>query len=86
MSGLRRPNTVFSDEYQALREALIAARRRARLSQRALADRIGKCGSHVCMIERGQRRIDVLEFYLIAHALGIDPGATLKASLEPACD
>lgn len=82
MSGFRRPNPVFSDEYCALREALIAARRRARLSQRALAARIGKCGSHVCMIERGQRRIDVLEFYQIARALDIDPGTTLTAAFE----
>ncbi|MBU1375130.1 MAG: helix-turn-helix transcriptional regulator [Alphaproteobacteria bacterium] len=67
----RRPNPVFSDEYGVVREVLIGARREAGLSQRALAARLGKTGSHVAMIERGQRRVDLLEFCRIADSLGI---------------
>lgn len=84
MHAFRRPNPVFSDDYRALREALIAARRRARITQRELAARIGKCGSHVCMIERGQRRIDVVEFYLMTRVLGVDAGEILSSALEQA--
>lgn len=73
MFYLRRPNSVFTDEYQLLREALLQARRRAGLSQRELAARIGRSHSHVVCIERGQRRIDTLEFYYIARSLGVDP-------------
>jgi transcriptional regulator with XRE-family HTH domain len=62
---------VFSDEYSVVREVLIEARHEAKLSQRALAARLGKTGSHVAMIERGQRRVDLLEFCRIAESLGI---------------
>ena len=54
----RRPNPVFSDEYAAIREVWIAARRRSGLSQRDLAARLGKCSSHIGRIEAGQRRVD----------------------------
>jgi ribosome-binding protein aMBF1 (putative translation factor) len=67
----RRPNPVFSDEYGVVREVLIGARHEAGLSQRALAARLGKTGSHVAMIERGQRRVDLLEFCRIADSLGV---------------
>jgi ribosome-binding protein aMBF1 (putative translation factor) len=71
----RRPNPVFSDEYGVVRDVLIGARRDAGLSQRALAARLGKTGSHVAMIERGQRRVDLLEFCRIAESLGISADA-----------
>lgn len=71
----RRPNPVFSDEYSVVRDVLIGARREAGLSQRALAARLGKTGSHVAMIERGQRRVDLLEFCRIADSLGVSPDA-----------
>ena len=67
----RRPNPVFSDEYEVVRDVLIGARREAGMSQRALAARLGKTGSHVAMIERGQRRVDLLEFCRIADSLGV---------------
>ena len=73
---------MFSTEYQRLRDVLIAARRRAGISQRQLAERIGKSHSHVCMIEKGQRRIDVLEFDRIARALDADPLALFGAAIR----
>jgi transcriptional regulator with XRE-family HTH domain len=69
----RRPNPVFSPEYRAIVAVLIDARRRAGLSQRALAGQIGKSPSHVTMIERGQRRVDTLELLLMARAMNLDP-------------
>lgn len=69
----RQPNPVFSDAYGRLRQVLRDARQAAGISQRTLARRIGKSASHVSMIERGQRRIDVLEFHTIAACLGADP-------------
>lgn len=71
--AFRRPNPVFSADYEGLRRVLLKARRAARISQRTLAARIGKSHSHVCMIERGQRRIDILEFCAIATSLGASP-------------
>jgi transcriptional regulator with XRE-family HTH domain len=71
----RRPNPVFSDEYRVLRETLVQARRTAGCSQAELALRLGKAKSHVAMIERGQRRVDSLELYLMARCLGLEPRA-----------
>lgn len=69
----RRPNPVFSDEYQLLREALLEARHKAGVTQRDLAERLGKSHSHVARIESGQRRVDTLEFYRIARSIGVEP-------------
>ena len=76
--NMRRPNPVFSDEYAAIREVVIDARRTARLSQAQLASRLGKANSHVALIERGQRRIDSLELYWIACNLGVAPEALFE--------
>ncbi|CAN7575369.1 helix-turn-helix transcriptional regulator [Phenylobacterium sp. LjRoot219] len=70
----RRPNPVFSDEYRALVAVLATARKRAGVTQRGLADRLGKASSHVQRIEGGQRRVDALELYQIAKLLQVDPG------------
>jgi transcriptional regulator with XRE-family HTH domain len=67
------PKTVFSGAHQHLVDLLIAARRKAELTQTDLAALIGKDQKFVSLIERGQRRIDVLEFYVIAKAMGQDP-------------
>lgn len=69
----RRPNPVFSDEYQLLRETLSEARQQAGMTQRGLARCLGKSNSHVSQIETGQRRVDTLEFYLIARSIGVVP-------------
>jgi transcriptional regulator with XRE-family HTH domain len=69
---------VFSDEYRALLDVVRQARRKAGLSQRALAQRLGKAQSHIGMIERGQRRIDSLELYFMAKAVGVEPEALFE--------
>jgi transcriptional regulator with XRE-family HTH domain len=69
----RRPNSVFSEEYEVLRRVLVECRFESGLTQRALAERIGKCPSHLSMIEKGQRRLDTLELYRIALACEIEP-------------
>jgi transcriptional regulator with XRE-family HTH domain len=72
-SVIRRPNPVFSEEYRVLREVIVEARKASGLSQRALGAALGKSGSHICMIERGQRQVDALELYRIAKVLDRDP-------------
>lgn len=67
------PRSVFTDAYTVLLETLIAARRRAGITQVELSARLGKPQPFISKIERGVRRIDVVEFYAIARALGADP-------------
>lgn len=67
------PKSVFTGAHKHLVDVLIAARRRAGLTQAELAVRIGKDQKFVSLIERSQRRVDVIEFFAIAKALNMDP-------------
>jgi transcriptional regulator with XRE-family HTH domain len=60
----------------ALSEVLVEARQEAGPTQRDLAARLNVAYTTVARVERGQRRLDVLELMLWAKALGI-PAATL---------
>ncbi|HMD75760.1 MAG TPA: helix-turn-helix transcriptional regulator [Terracidiphilus sp.] len=66
------------DEEAKLRGQLIQARKSAGLTQVGLADRLGRPQSFVSKYERGERRLDVIEFCEVCHALGIDPVAFLQ--------
>jgi len=74
--------SVFTEPYGLLLRLLVAARRDAGLTQQTLAARLGKPQSYVSKVERGERRIDVIEFLALARGLGADPHAIL-AELEP---
>jgi transcriptional regulator with XRE-family HTH domain len=56
-----------------LREHLIAAREAKGMAQTDLARALGKSQTFVSNMERGQRRLDVVELVLIAGALDLDP-------------
>ncbi len=78
------PSSLYSDDYIAFVDGLVAVRRRLGVTQDELAARLGKPQSFVSKSERRQRRIDVVEFIAIADALGQDPEALLgrlRASL-----
>jgi transcriptional regulator with XRE-family HTH domain len=62
---------VSSPSYRATVEVLVDARKAAGLTQRELAARLGRPYSLIANIERGERRIDVVEFIAVARALGI---------------
>lgn len=62
---------------QRMREILIEAREALDLNQTDLAAVIGRTQSFVSNYERGQRRVDVAEFILLARALKIDPVAAV---------
>ena len=67
------PKTVFTGAHKHLVDLLIATRRRAGITQTQLGALVGKDQRFVSLIERSQRRVDVLEFYALAKALGADP-------------
>lgn len=52
---------------------MVGARKAAGLTQHALAIRLKKPQSFVAKYEGGERRLDVVEFVMIARALGADP-------------
>lgn len=63
--------SLHSDRYQALLSALIRARHDAGITQFELAQKLGKPQSYVSKVERGERRLDVLEFADVAANLGL---------------
>jgi transcriptional regulator with XRE-family HTH domain len=66
-------SSVFTEEYRVFLELLISARKKAGLTQQALANRLNKHQSFISKYESGERRLDVIEFITIAHAIGINP-------------
>lgn len=65
--------SVFTGAYEGFRLLLIEARISAGLTQVGLARKLGRPQSFVSKYERGERRLDVVEFLDIARAIGIDP-------------
>lgn len=68
----------FGDErYKRLITALVKARLDQRVSQSALAKRLGQVQQFVSRYETGERRLDVVEYVDVARELGVDPVAVL---------
>ena len=69
--------SAFTAGYATVVAALIEARKSAGVTQVELADRLSKPQSFISKIERGERRMEVLEFCAVARALGLKPAALL---------
>jgi len=65
-------------DHKLVGESLATVRKRAGITQQELAKRLRKPQSFVSSFESGQRRIDLLEFFLIVEALGADPRKTFS--------
>lgn len=61
------------EDYKLIGELLCTVREQAGFSQQELASRLKKPQSFVSSYERGQRRLDLLEFIKIATTIGADP-------------
>lgn len=69
MSSLYRP------EFELLRKKLLTARHEAGLTQQAIADAWGMPQETVSAIERGLRRLDVIELMDLCQILDLDAAA-----------
>ena len=65
--------SVFTDAYSELLALLVETRKAAGVTQVELARRLNRPQPFVSYLERGERRIDVIEFCVISQALGVDP-------------
>lgn len=65
--------SVHSKAYKDFLAALVAAREQANLTQAQLGERLGATQSFVSKCERGERRLDVVEFVEFVRASGGDP-------------
>ena len=72
------PRSLRSPRHEALRAFLVERRKAAGLTQAVLAERLKIHRSYVADIERGQRRVDVVELFALAEAIGFDPGEAVE--------
>jgi len=75
--------SVFTDKYERFRLLLIKARKTTGLTQLQLAAKLSRPQSYVSKYERGERRLDVVEFLDLARVLGIDACKLLKKLDDP---
>lgn len=66
---MRTRKWVASSSYGALISGLVAARKKAGMTQRDLAAALKKPPSWVAKVEQRERRLDVVEFVAVARAL-----------------
>ena len=70
--------SVHTAKYERFRGILVQARKAQGLSQAALAKRLGRVQTFVSKYERGERRLDIVEFLEVAAALRIDPHKIIR--------
>ncbi len=80
------PTSIYHPRYQALRDALMAARMAAGLTQVQMAERLGVGQSYVSKIERGESYVDLMTFVDWCAACGLKPGLTLDQLLQTTPD
>jgi transcriptional regulator with XRE-family HTH domain len=73
--------SLASKEYQILVKLLRAARKSKGVTQAELAERLGEVQSFVSDCERGQRRLDMVEFWRWCKVLDV-PFVDLAATFE----
>ena len=72
--------SMFTHQYDRLREMLVESRKAAGMTQAQVAECLHKPQSFVSKYERGERRLDVVEFLEVAQCVGIE-GAELVRRL-----
>ncbi len=73
--------TIFTGTNLVVVQTIRDARLRAGLRQEDLAARIGKDQSWLSLVERSQRRLDVVEFISLAEAMELKPEELLAEVL-----
>ena len=72
------PQSTHSPRYVKLLRILSGARKTAGISQAVLAERLDCLQTFVSKYERGERRLDLVEFLDIATALELDPCKVIR--------
>ena len=75
--------SIYTDDYLRLLRLLIEARKSAKLTQQDVATSLARPQSFVSKYERGERRLDVVEYFRVSRILGADPHEMLRVLDEP---
>ena len=71
--------SIYSKQSDFLRTTLIQIRKDAGLTQRQLAERLGREHGLVGRLELGERRLDIVELFWLCKACDATPHAVAKA-------
>jgi len=64
--------SLFSKDYAVFLRELRKARKESGLTQEEIGKKLGQTQSFISKCERGERRLDVLEFRAFCKAIGVD--------------
>jgi hypothetical protein len=78
--------SIHSTQYSRLLKLLVSERRRVGMTQVQLAIALNKPQSFISKLEKGERRIDLIEFLSITTELGIDPCTIIRHLEEGIAD
>ena len=76
------PRSTHHRHYRALLDLLVQLRGEAGVTQATLAERIANTQTFVSKVERGERRLDVVEFSEWCEALEFDASSAFDQFLE----
>ena len=65
--------TIYSRQSECLHKMIVDLRTKAGLTQRQLAEKLGRERSLVGRLELGERRLDMVEFFWLCRECGADP-------------
>ena len=71
--------SIYTDEYSLLLELLTEQRRKSGVTQVELAEKLGQSQSFISKVERGDRRLDIIQLRTICEALGTTLPEFVKA-------
>jgi len=74
--------TIHKDDYQLLLSLMQQVREAVAITQVELAQRLRTTQSYVSKCERGERRIDIIEYISYCEALGVDAGVLMDLFLD----
>lgn len=74
--------TIYAKEYRELVNDLRQTRKDLGLTQAELSHSLGWPQQRLSAVERGARRLDVLEYFLLAEKLGLTPKRALSMVLK----
>ena len=72
------PKSVYTATYQRFLRLLAEAREESGLTQVELAEKIGWQQTDVSKVERGERRLDLVEFLDFAKAMDLDAAEFIR--------
>ncbi len=74
--------TIYAKEYRELVNELRRTRKALGITQTELCDALGWPQQRLSAVERGGRRLDVMEYFLLAEKLGMTPRQALSMVLS----